>query len=68
LPGAAVQDAKLLPQHPPDNEQRFNQDRQVGLVLDQLLDPRLELHLAMPTLRQARVKGDSEIIIFNRQV
>ena len=32
--------------HPPDDEQRFHQYRQVGKVLDKLLDPRLELHLA----------------------
>jgi SRSO17 transposase len=31
--------------HPPDNEHRFDQNRQVGQVLDKLPDPRLELHL-----------------------
>jgi hypothetical protein len=39
---AAVQDAELLAQHPPNNEQRFNQHRQVWEVLDKLFDACLE--------------------------
>jgi hypothetical protein len=38
---AAVQDAKLLTKHPPDNEQRLDQNSQVGQVINQFLDPRL---------------------------
>jgi len=39
-----VQDAELLAKHPPDNEQRFNQNGQIREILDQLLDACLELH------------------------
>jgi hypothetical protein len=39
-----AQDAELLTQHLPDNEQRFDQNGQVGQVLDQLLDAGLELY------------------------
>ena len=35
--------ASLLAQHPPDDEQRLDQHSQVGEVLDQLPDARLEL-------------------------
>jgi hypothetical protein len=38
------QDAELLTQHLSDNEQRFDQNGQVGRVLDQLLDAGLELY------------------------
>src|SRR6516162_8424238 len=38
-----MQDAELLAKDPPDNQQRFDQDGQVGEVLDKLLDARLEL-------------------------
>ncbi|MFY9687615.1 MAG: hypothetical protein WAJ88_17585 [Pseudolabrys sp.] len=34
--------AVCFTQHPPDNEQRFDQDGQIGVVPDQLLDARLE--------------------------
>jgi hypothetical protein len=37
-----MQDSELLAKHPSDNQQRFNQNRQVGQVLDKLLDARLE--------------------------
>ena len=33
-----MQDTDLLANHPPDNEQRFDQHDQVGNILDQLLD------------------------------
>ena len=36
-------DAKLLMKHAPDNEQRLHHRCQIGQVLDQLLDPALEL-------------------------
>ena len=42
---AAMQDDDLFAKYPPDNEQWLDQLGQVGEVLDQLLDPRLELHL-----------------------
>ena len=35
----------LLAKCPPHNEEGFDQLGQVGLVLDQLLDPGFELHL-----------------------
>jgi hypothetical protein len=38
-------DDDLFAKYPPDNEQWLDQLGQVGEVLDQLLDPRLELHL-----------------------
>jgi hypothetical protein len=41
-----MQDAELLAKHAPDNKQRFDQDGQIRKVLDQLLDPRLELNRA----------------------
>jgi hypothetical protein len=34
---AVVQDADLLAKHPSDSEQRFNQDSQIGQLLDKLL-------------------------------
>jgi hypothetical protein len=37
-----MQDSDLLAQHPPDNQQRLNQDRQIRQVLDKLPDARLE--------------------------
>src|SRR5271168_1855925 len=40
-----MQDDDLFAKYPPDNEQWLDQLGQVGEVLDQLLDPRLELHL-----------------------
>jgi hypothetical protein len=33
-----MQDADLLAKHPPDSEQWFDQDGQVGEVLDKLLN------------------------------
>jgi hypothetical protein len=44
-PAGGGADAELFAKRPSDNEQRFNQRRQVGKVLDKLLDPRFELHL-----------------------
>ncbi len=38
-----MQDAELLANDPPDNEQRFHQHGQIGEVLDKLPDTRLEL-------------------------
>jgi hypothetical protein len=35
---AAMQDAELLAKHASDNQQRFDQNREVGHVLDKLLD------------------------------
>jgi hypothetical protein len=40
---AAVQGGSLFTQHPSDNEQRLDQEGQIGEVFDQLLDARLEL-------------------------
>src|SRR5262249_45332856 len=41
---AAMQDAELLANDPPDNEQRSHQPGQIGKPLDKLPDTRLELH------------------------
>src|SRR5262249_28076919 len=41
---AAMQDAELLANDPPDNEQRLHQHGQIGKPLDKLPDTRLELH------------------------
>src|SRR5437016_2851241 len=41
---AAMQDGDLFAQHPSDSERRFDQDSQIGEVLDQLLDARLGLY------------------------
>ena len=38
----AFGNADLLAQHPPHNQQRFNQDRQIRQVLHKLPDARLE--------------------------
>jgi hypothetical protein len=38
----AMQDDDLFAEHPPDNEQRFDQCRQVREVLDQLFDAGLK--------------------------
>jgi len=40
---AAMQDAELLANDPPHNEQRFHQHGQIGKALDKLPDTRLEL-------------------------
>src|SRR5260370_8323121 len=50
-----MQDDDLFAQRPPDNEQWFDQNGQVGEVLDQLLDPRLELRLADHSDLEAKV-------------
>ena len=39
-----MQDAELFAKRPSDNEQRFDQRRQVGQVLDKLPDSGLEPH------------------------
>ena len=41
---ATMQDAELLANDPPDNEQRFHQRGQIGKPLDKLSDTRLELN------------------------
>ena len=40
-----MQNAELLAQHSPDDKQRFNEDGQIGVALDQFSDARLELQL-----------------------
>jgi hypothetical protein len=47
-----MQDHELLAEHPPDNEQWFDQHGQVGQVLDQLPDAASNFTVpTMPTLR-----------------
>ena len=50
--------------HPPDDEQRLHQYRQVGDILDKLLDTGLELHLANHSDLEAEVaQGTSQIVL-----
>src|SRR6478736_7941428 len=52
---AAVQDDDLFTEYPPDDEQRLHQYRQVGDILDKLLDAGLEPHLANHSDLEAEV-------------
>jgi hypothetical protein len=49
-----MEDAKLLAQHPSDDQQRFNQKRQGGKVLAQFLDAGLEPYLAAGAIAACR--------------
>jgi hypothetical protein len=61
---AAAQDADLLAKDPPDNEERFHQNDQVGKVLDQLLDARFELHRGYHAHLETEVaQGGAQIIL-----
>ena len=67
-----MQNAELLAQHPSDNKQRFDQHRQIGKVLDQFLDARLEpdsshrAHLETEvTQRATQVIRIVQILIFD---
>ena len=42
-----MQDADLLAQRLPDNEQRFDQLGQIGDILDQLLDPSRTIEISI---------------------
>src|SRR5436189_4515076 len=60
----AVQDDDLLAQRPPDDEQRLHQYRQVGDILDKLLDAGLEPHLANHSDLEAEVaQSTSQIVL-----
>ena len=49
---------------PPDNEQRFNHSGQIGQVLDQLLDTRLEPYLPHhPDLETKVAQSTTQIIV-----
>ncbi len=59
-----MQDAELLAKHTPDNEQRFDQNDQVREILDQFLDPRLELHRSGYSDLEAEVaQGGAQIVL-----
>src|ERR1700681_3308808 len=61
---AAVQDDDLFTEHPPDDEQRLHQYRQVGDILDKLLDAGLEPHLANHSDLEAEVaQSTSQIVL-----
>ena len=62
---AAVQDKDLLAQRPPDDEQRFHQSRQVGKVLDKLLDAGLEPHLSDHSDLEAEVTQSTAQIVLD---
>ena len=51
-------------EHPPDDEQRLHQYRQVGDILDKLLDAGLEPHLANHSDLEAEVaQSTSQIVL-----
>src|SRR6202040_874843 len=61
---AAVEDDDLFGEHPPDDEQRLHQDRQVGGNVDKLLDAGLEPHLADHSDLEAEVaQSTSQIVL-----
>src|SRR5712671_4717813 len=61
---AAMQDAELLANDPPDNEQWFHQLGQIGKVLDKLLDARLELHRPHHAHLEAEVaQGGTQVVL-----
>src|SRR3981189_3591680 len=62
---AAVQDNDLFAQRPPDDEQRFHQSRQVGKVLDKLLDAGLEPHLSDHSDLEAEVTQSTAQIVLD---
>src|ERR1700739_2268924 len=56
---AAVQDDDLFTHAPPDDEPRLHQHRQVGDILDKLLDAGLEPHLANHSDLEAEVAQEA---------
>jgi hypothetical protein len=61
---AAVQDADLLTERPPDDEQRFDQHGQVGEVLDKLFDPPLDFTRPNhPDLEAEVTQGATQVVV-----
>src|ERR1035441_4795629 len=60
---AAVLDDKLLAKYAPDDKQRFTHPSQVGQVLDQLLDARLELRLSDHSDLEAEVTQSTAQVV-----
>jgi hypothetical protein len=61
----AVQDDDLFAKCPPDNEQWFDQYDQIGEVLDQLLNARLELYGSHHAYLETEVaQGGAKIILY----
>ncbi len=60
-----MQDNDLFAQYSPDNEHRFDHDRQVGQVLDKLPDSHLELHRPDHADLEAEVAQGTPQIILN---
>src|SRR5215470_17572616 len=61
---AAMQDAELLANYPPDNEQRFHQHCQIGKVLDKL--PNMHLVLDRPDhadLETEVAQGGTQVVL-----
>ena len=59
-----MQDDDLFTEHPPDDEQRLHQHRQVGDILDKLLNAGLEPHLANHSDLEAEVaQSTSQIVL-----
>jgi hypothetical protein len=61
---AAMQEVELLTQYPPDNEQRFHQQDQVGKVLDQLLNACFKFGRPDHAYLEAEVaQGGTQVIV-----
>jgi hypothetical protein len=61
---AAMENADLFAKRPPDNKQRFDQNGQIGQVLDKLLDARLELHRSHHAHFEAEVtQSPAQVVI-----
>src|SRR6478736_3416960 len=61
---AAMQDTELLAKRPSNNEQRFDQRRQVGQVLDELSDAGLEPHRPNhPDLETEVAQSTAQVVI-----
>src|SRR5262249_2463446 len=60
----AMQDAELLANYPPDDEQRFHQHSHIGKTLDKLPNTRLELHRPRAAHLKAEVaQGGTEVVL-----
>ena len=59
-----MQHGGLFAQHAPDHEQRFDQDGQIGMALNQFLDAGLELQLPNdPDLEAEVTQGSAQVVL-----
>jgi hypothetical protein len=61
----AVQNPDLFAKHPPNNKEGLNQNGKIGEILDQLPDPRLELHRPDRAYLEAEVALGAAQVIFD---